>query len=109
MLEEAVVEKSWSLCVEQAGGADLSDAVSWDAASLTATVELGVVVASQGASLQLSWAESPRSELLCRSGAQHITLICFQLHFSRLSRACLGMSFLGHFLHFLSLFWSLFS
>ena len=109
MLRRLLLRKSWSLCVEQAGGADLSGAVSWDAASLTATVELGVVVASQGASLQLSWAESPRSELLCRSGAQHITLICFQLHFSRLSRACLGMSFLGHFLHFLSFFWSLFS
>eukprot|EP01046_Picozoa_sp_COSAG06_P015356 COSAG06_NODE_980_length_11224_cov_324.998382_1_plen_98_part_10 len=58
---------------EQAGGLDLSGDVTWDAASLTATVELGVVVASQGASLQLSWAESPRSELLCRSGANHIT------------------------------------
>ena len=50
------------------GGKDLIGDVSWDAASLTATVELGAVTAAKGASFQLSWADSPISELLCRSG-----------------------------------------
>ena len=49
-------------------------AVRWDAATLTATVSLGVVEAAQGASVRVIWAESPLSELLCSSStAQNAT------------------------------------
>jgi hypothetical protein len=38
---------------------------NWDASTLTTTVEVGAVDVSKGASVQLLWAESPLSDLLC--------------------------------------------
>ena len=49
-----------------ASGESIMGAVSWDARSLSATVRLGVVEAAKGASVQLLWAASPLSALLCR-------------------------------------------
>ena len=49
-------------------GVGIMNRVGWDAATLTATVEIGAVAVAQGVSFQLGWAASPRSQLLCRSG-----------------------------------------
>ena len=54
------------IAATSADGTNITDAISWDAATLTATVELGAVTASAGASLQIQWAESVFSEQLCR-------------------------------------------
>ena len=49
-------------------GANLTRAMAWDAATLTATLQLGAIDAAKGASFRLAWAASPLAELLCGRG-----------------------------------------
>lgn len=42
--------------------------VVWDANTLSASIELGAVDVGLGGSVEIGWASSPRSQLLCRNG-----------------------------------------
>ena len=51
-----------------AGELNAAAAVRWDASELTATITIGAVQASRGGAVQLAWAASPLSSLLCQDG-----------------------------------------